>query len=304
MAESQKTLLITGATGKQGGAVIDALLGSQTTPPFHIVGVTRSTKSKGAQALASRPNCSVVEGKLEDSESIFKQVAGQVWGVYSVTVPQSEKEGEVKLAKKLIDASVNNGVKHFVFSSVDRGGPEKSDADDTFVPHFATKAHIEQYLKQAAALSPQGMTWTILRPVAFLENFTPNFLGKAFSSFWQSMGNQPLQLVATRDIGKFGALAFMNPEKYRNQSLSLAGDNLTHKEAEKIFQDEIGYTMPRTFGFISSALQWANPADIGVMFKWFNQVGYGASIQDCKRQNPEMMDFKTWLHEQSGFEKK
>jgi len=109
-----KTILITGATGKQGGATIRALLDQKHTP-VKVIAVTRSKDSAGARALAARPNVSVIQGNLDDCDAIFKQ-AGDVWGVFSVQVPSnSDAKAEERQGKALIDAAAANGVKFFVY---------------------------------------------------------------------------------------------------------------------------------------------------------------------------------------------
>ena len=92
-----------------------------------------------------------------------------------------------------MNAAAENGVKQFVFTSAERG--VKGDTDPTPVPHFQSKFNIEARLKEVSATS--GMKWTIIRPVAFMENLTPDFFGKAFATMWGLNGeNQKLQLVS------------------------------------------------------------------------------------------------------------
>lgn len=92
---ARKTVLVFGATGKQGGAVIQHLLEQQSNPPLDIVAVTRSKASHSAQALASKPNVSVVEGNLDDPSAIFQQLPS-VWGVFSVQVNSDAEEKQGK----------------------------------------------------------------------------------------------------------------------------------------------------------------------------------------------------------------
>ncbi|RQM07430.1 hypothetical protein DH86_00002873, partial [Scytalidium sp. 3C] len=79
---------------------------------------------------------------------------------------------EERQGKAIIDASIENKVKKFVYSSVDRGG-ETSSSNPTDVPHFISKHNIEQYLFQQA--KGNSLQWTVLRPVAFFENLVPGF---------------------------------------------------------------------------------------------------------------------------------
>lgn len=154
-----RTLLITGATGNQGGAVIDALL-AKNPRNLLLLAVTRNAQSAGKKQLASKsPNIKLVEGDLNAVPALFKAAktaAGSVplWGVYSVQVSMGKGvtlEGEVKQGKAMIDESNKAGVQHFVYSSVERGGDESSWDNPTSVPHFQTKHEIEHYLRDSTA---------------------------------------------------------------------------------------------------------------------------------------------------------
>ena len=197
----------------------------------------------------------------------------------------------------MIDAAIQHGVNHFVYSSVDRGGP-RSDDDPTDVPHFASKYRIERHLFEQSKNA--RMSWTVLRPVAFFENLVPGFLGKVFSTSWRTTlrPEQRLQLIATSDIGFFAADALMKPGEYTNKKMTLAGDELTYSEFEAIFRQKTGTEMPITFNFVAAIINWM-VKDLGYMFRWFRDVGYGANIQELKKINPELKDFGTWLERES-----
>lgn len=213
----------------------------------------------------------------------------------------SNHETEERQGKGLIDAALKHDVKFFLYSSVDRGG-EASFESPTPIPHFISKHNIEHHLVRRAKGS--GMDWTILRPVAFLENFTPDFFGKVFATSWKiAVKEKPLQLISTKDIGFFGAQAFLFPDQYKEKALSLAGDELTFKQMAEIFKSKTGKNVPLTFDFVSRLLM-SMMKDLGYMFQWFYDVGYGADIPALKKMNPNLKDFKTWLEEESGFETK
>jgi len=208
-----KKLLITGATGKQGGAVIDALLASSTK--FQILALTRDANSTAAKALAAKPNVTIVEGDATIPAPYF-DAHRPIHGVFLVTSFGMGKEGmEEAQAEPIIDDSIKNGVEHLVFTSVDRGGPEVSEQTPTHISHFASKHRIEVQLKEKIAAAGSKMQWTILRPVGFMDNLVPGFMGKIFSSMWGGVGDKPLQLISVHDIGVFGAKAFENPAAYK-----------------------------------------------------------------------------------------
>ncbi|KAH0544302.1 hypothetical protein FGG08_001565 [Glutinoglossum americanum] len=298
-----RSILITGATGKQGGAVLSSLLDLPGSP-FRLVAVTRSPDSDVAKSLVAKSPTliSVIGGNLDDPDAIFAAAGGHgtIWGVFSV---QAGFKNEELQGKALVDSAVKHGVSHFIYSSVDRGG-SLSDENPTDIPHFITKHHIEKHLKDVAPR--HGMSWVILRPTAFFENVTPNFFGKIFAAAWkwQLPPSKPLQLVSCTDIGFFAAQAFANPEQWHNRSLSLAGDELTFTEASEIFKEVTGEPagLPVTYWF----LQWALVSmvkNLKTMFKFFAEMGYAADVGELRKMNPKMLDWKAWL-QQSAFAKK
>lgn len=291
------TFLIVGATGKQGGSVIDALL-ALPSANFHILALTRNTESSSAKRLAAKPRVSVIQGDPMHPEPLFQKAA--ITGVFCVTVHGKEGAEEAQ-AEGLIDASIKHDVKHFVFASADRGGDAISDENPTPVPHIATKYRIEKYLKEKSAGT--SMAWTMLRPVTFMDNLTPDFVGKGFAAMWNQVGDHRVQLVHIRDIGHFGALALTQPEQYAGRSIGIAGDALTFAEACEIFKQVTGEDMPTTFCVVGSILKKAMP-DMGAMFKWFETDGYGVDIKACRAEYPELQDFATWLRKSNGFVKK
>lgn len=315
-----KALLVFGATGKQGGALIKALLAANAD--FQILAVTRNTQSVSAQKLAQQsPKIKLINGDLDNPEQVFKKAkeisSAAVWGVFSVQVgPHSflYKRGLVMLTiyqfimnqrlaeqqgKSLIDASLANEVKHFVYSSVDRGG-DSSSTNPTNVPHFISKHNIEQHLFSMAENNP-SMTYTVLRPVAFMDNLSSDFLGKVFSTAYRTtLKGKPLQLIATSDIGFFAAQAFLHPQQYAGKSISLAGDDLTYSQFRNIFKEKTGSELPTTYGFVASIILWL-VKDLGLMYKWFHDQGYGANIAELKQIKPDLKDFATWLETESQF---
>lgn len=296
---ASRKILVTGATGKQGGAVVEALINTPSLLPLEIVALTRNTESAAAKKLASHAQVTLLAGNMDQCEAIFDKAGGHgaVWGVFAMqTVDFRDTGKEEQQGKALVDAALAAGVQHFVYSSVDRGGAN-SDHTPTPISHFIAKHHIEQHLKTQAG---DRMTWTILRPVAFMENLTPDFIGRTFAAMWMNMGDTRLQLVATKDIGAFAAIAFAQPVRFKNTAISLAGDSLTQAEGNQVFVRSLGRPMPRSWAFVGRLIQWMMP-ELGTMFQWFVDVGYGANIAECKQVHPGLLDLGTWLKEESKF---
>ncbi|QSZ34553.1 hypothetical protein DSL72_006147 [Monilinia vaccinii-corymbosi] len=294
------TFLITGATGKQGGAAIDALLSAADSSNITIFALTRNVESPAAEKLAKKSDkIKLLQGDLNDCSAIFEAAPQPIKGVFCVTMPNMGfGDGGVSEEEKgiaLIDASIKHGVEHFVFTSVDRHGKD-SDDDPTNVPHFISKANIEKHLKEKCAGAMARMSWTILRPVAFMENFAPGVAGKIFPTAWcvALAPTTKLQLVATADIGYFAARALLKPKEYHGRAISIAGDELTFGEANEIFESRLGKDIPRTFNFVGSALLWAIK-DVGLMFTWFEQRGYAADIDALRKEHPGLQSLGDWL---------
>lgn len=166
IAMASKYILVTNATGNQGSAVVDALA---KNPEFTLLAQTRSTTSSGAQKIAAKgANVKLIEGSLDDVPALFKTAqdatsGSSIWGVYSVQISVGKgvtHDGEIRQGKAMVDEAVKAGVKHFVYSSVERGGDEKSWSNPTPVEHFQSKYEIERHLKDNAG----SMGWTVLRP--------------------------------------------------------------------------------------------------------------------------------------------
>ncbi|KAB8231679.1 nucleoside-diphosphate-sugar epimerase family protein [Aspergillus alliaceus] len=244
-----------------------AVLVTGATGPYKILAVTRDVNSPSSQRLLEQSsNIQLVEGNLDNPHEIFRNAkkadSTPIWGVLSVQTANRNSTSEETQSKALIDESVKNGVKYFIYSSVDCGG-------------------------EASINSPtRKWNWTILRPTAFFENFVPGFFGK------------PLQLVSTSDIGYFGALAFPDPERYKSRAIFLAGDELTFGEMARIYRRKTGNAIPTTFS-LPCHIFMASMKDMGYMFKWFHDEGYKADIEDLRRIHPKLKDFSSWLETES-----
>ncbi|KAI3320404.1 NAD(P)-binding protein [Xylariaceae sp. AK1471] len=309
-----KVILVTGATGKQGGAVINALL-KQKEEDFTILAVTRNISGSGARRLKTKSkSIRLVQGDLDYVPALFREahnVAGHraIYGVYSVQVSTGKGvtfEGEIRQGKELIHESIHAGVEHFVYGGVERGGDEASWENKTPIPHFQSKYQIEHYLREQTEHGKVGqdMGWTILRPVAFMDNLAPGFPTKVFMAVLRNwLGNKPVQWVATSDIGVFAAKAFINPTCWNHRAIGLAGDELNFDQISKAFENATGYPVPVTYWFFGSALIWM-VTELALMIGWFVSDGYRADVKACRSEYPEMLTMEKWLIKQSPFETK
>lgn len=304
-----RAILITGATGKQGGAVVDALLSHGSSDL--LLAVTRNANSTSARRLAAKSSSiKIVEGDLDATSALFasaKAAAGAapLWGVFSVQAMSDRKsDKETQQGKALVDEAIKAGVQHFVYSSVERGGDERSWNNPTPVPHFITKHRIEHHLRNSTANNKSPMGWTILRPVIFMDNLAPGFFGKVFLTMIHDiMGEKPLQWIATKDIGFFAAEAFRDPKTWNKRAIGLAGDNLTFSELSQAFKTVTGEPVGTTLGILGKALKHG-VQELGIMVAWFKDEGYKADMAEIKRIHPGVMTMKHWLSDSAFVNKK
>ncbi|EOD51438.1 putative nucleoside-diphosphate-sugar epimerase family protein [Neofusicoccum parvum UCRNP2] len=296
-----KIILITGATGRQGGAVIKSLLASNAD--ITIAAVTRNLSSPSAQALGQQsPKIKLIRGDLDNPTAIFTAAAAatsqRVSAVFSVqTLNAADNQGpatEQAQGTALVDAAIAASVAHFVQASVDRHGA----ANATAVPHFASKHRIEQHLLARAPAA--GMTWTVVQPVAFLENFAPP-TGAGFAAMWKvALGfDKPLQLVSVADIGRVAAEALLRPESYAGRVIPLVGEEIALREVERVFKEKTGGDLPYLPDEVAAGILDGD-YDMKMMFEFFVEQGYGADIAALKKEFPGLLDYAASLEKENS----
>ena len=263
---TSKTILITGATGHQGGAVARALAGTG----FELHCMTRRPDSPAARELA-RLGFRVIQGDLDDAASL-RRVLARKWGVFAVQntweagVAREEKQG-----KRLAELAQEAGVAHFVYSSV------QSADRDTGIPHFENKWRIECTVRGLRFPSH-----VILRPVFFMENLTsPAFLQDDRLSSPLKPDTR-LQMIAVRDIGHFGALAFAYHERLNGRELDLAGDSVSMEQAVLALSE--GRDQLIDYVQIPLKAVRKQSKDLAQLYEWVEQTGYNADIRGLQRE--------------------
>jgi uncharacterized protein YbjT (DUF2867 family) len=282
MVNTDKIVLVTGATGRQGGAVIRYLL----SKGWKLRALTRNWSNSAAQNLA-RQGIEVVQGDLEDPASLERAARG-VYGLYSVQDFWSVgAKREVLQGKNLADAAKKAGVEHFVYSSV--GGAERNSGID----HFESKWEIEKHIRKL------GLPATILRPAAFMENYYVDQMeigilkGKLLDPI---RADKPYQTIAADDIGAFAALAFERPKDFLGLELEIAGSELTNPEAAQVFSRVLG--KPVKFKKLPMLIvRLFLGKEFYQMFRWFNEAGFKADIVGLRRRYPEvhLHTLEEWL---------
>ena len=277
----QKVIVVTGATGQQGGAVAKHLLAAG----WQVRALTRDVHKPAAQTLAAA-GAVVVAADNEDRASLDEAMQG-AYGAYSVQnfwLPGVGAEGEIRQGKNVADAAKAAGVRHFVYSSVGAAHRGMGQA------HFASKWEIEEYIRSLA------LPFTILRPVAFMDNLNRQ-RSEITNGTFMGMGLPPQktrQMVAVDDIGAFAALVFARPDRYVGQTIELAGDELTEIQTvatlSRVIGRQVQMVPPSLPGGIASPERLA-------MLRFFTGEGYSANIAALREIYPGLHTFEQWLRE-------
>ncbi len=285
-----ESVLVTGATGNQGGAVVDHLLASETE--FDVYGLTRDSSSEVAQGLADR-GVTMVEGDLNEKASLAPHVAA-VDAVFAVTNFWTQGyDAQVQQGQNLAEVATEEGVDQFVFSGV--GGHEK----DTGIPHFDSAWEIDQHAQGL------DLPLTVLQPVFFFQNleaFAEDVVKEGQIALPLEAGVS-LQMIDTQDVGHAAAVAFENPDEYIGEHVEIAGDELTLSETAAVLSAVTGRNVDPVHVPIEDAYD-SFGEEFTVMCEWFNDVGYSAEIDALDdRFGFEFTDLETYLRE-NGWEDK
>ena len=277
MAIQTKPILVIGATGQQGGAVARALLAKGQK-------VRVMTRHLEKAASLAQAGAEIVQGDLTN-QAILQMALRGVHGVFAMSTPfEAGMEAEVRQGIMLADAAKQAGIAHYVYTSV--GSAHRK----TGIPHFDSKWTVEQHIRQI------GLPVTILRPVWFMENFTTFAKPSAEGVLMLPMKPaRKLAMVALKDIGEFGAAAFLRPNDFLGQAIDLAGDDLTIPETAALLTKAMGRPI-RFQEFPMDQAEAAMGHDLATMFRWFNEVGYAIDIPGLKQQfSIPLTTFAEWI---------
>ncbi|GEJ55417.1 NmrA/HSCARG family protein [Anaeromyxobacter diazotrophicus] len=282
------TVLVAGATGRQGGAVARALLDHG-----HAVrALTRRPGSERAAALHAA-GAELHEGDLDDGAAVERAAAGAD-AFFLMATPFEEGAGaEVRQGQRAAEAARRAGVKHLVYSSV--AGADQG----TGIPHFDSKAEIERHVQAL------GVPYTIVAPVFFMENLLSLAVLRGLRTGTLALplpAARSLQMVAVEDLGAFVRLVVERPGSFQGQRVEIASDEVTGREAARalaeVTRSAIGYSE------VPLAEVRRQSEDLGRMWAWFDLKGYGCDLAALRSAYPEVgwHDLRAWAREQDWSE--
>lgn len=290
MKNIKPIILVTGATGAEGGSVARALIKQSK---FHVQILTRNPHSQKALVL-QRAGAEIVAGDMNNIESL-KLAIKDCYGVFGVINSNGNYNKEYELAKNLIDAVYQTGIHHFVlqtFPDYNRLSNGKYP-----VPEFDTKARLEEYTMYLK------IPTTFIHPAFYYENFLTFFpLQKDNNDgyyFGFPQGNTKLAMASVEDLGKVVASIFDQPEKYIDKVAGLVGaDNTCHEYAailSKVLNKNVYYNhIPRN---IYAAYNFPRAEEMANMFE-VQRLHITSRQQDLEESyelNPSMQSFEKWV---------
>jgi uncharacterized protein YbjT (DUF2867 family) len=278
-------VLVTGATGKQGGHLVRELLARGHS----VRALTRKPESRAAAALAER-GVTIVTGDFEDHGSLERAARG-VDTVFAMSTPfESGAQTETREGINIVRAAAAANISHLVYSSV--AGADRA----TGIPHFDSKFEVEKEIRRS------GVPFTIVAPVFFMENFLADWMAPGFAK--GSIGiavpaTRRLQQIAVADIAQFTALVIERRESFLGKRIDIASDELTLATVAAAISEVSGRHIEYTALPIEAARQ--QNEDLARMYEWFDRVGYDADIVGLRSLYPEVdwHRFSVWAREQS-----
>jgi len=301
MTTGSAPVLVTGATGRQGGATARALLAAGV-PVRALVRDPATVRASAVEALGAE----LVTGDLHDRDSVIRAAEG-VRAVFSVQMPALTADGfdfagEVTQGVNLVEGAKAAGVPQFVHTSVTGAGQH------TRAPGWAEGrwAAMEPTLGAKSAIQDRVRSagfphWTLLKPGFFMENFLPSMaflFPRGVQGGLVSVLNPEtrLSLVAVNDIGSAAAAAIADPERFDGVELELASDHLSMTQIAEVLSRALGTHLPAPDMIEQEALAAGMPA-MGTAHEWLNAVGQPGRPQYARDLDLPLTTFEEWAQE-------
>lgn len=271
------TIAVFGATGQQGGAVIDALLDHKAP----VKALVRNPQSDRAEALAAR-GVDLAAIRTDDAASLSAALTG-VEAFYFMTPEANnleEVETEIRIGTALVDAAVAARVPHVVFNSV-------FDADqESGVPHHDSKHTIEEHLRKS------GLRATMLRPTPFMEVMAPSVQRGEIVLKLPLPEDVAIKMISIRDIGRVAATLLLDIAKAPGGAIELVGDELTGPQIAAAFGAHAG--LPARYEALPLSVL---PSELDrAMFRQFAKMAdYPSDLKVVRAIEPDTLNLLEWI---------
>lgn len=292
---SKQPILVAGATGTQGGAVVDALIEAG----MKVRSLVRDPHSAAARALTDR-GVDLVRGDFDDAGSLAEAMR-DVTGVFSVQVPPipGDLDSELRTGHLLIEAARNAAVETFVHTSVARAGDQTRfvdwDNNRWWPDYWNSKSGVNDAVK--AAGFPR---WVILKPAFMMDNFIPPKVGWMFPSLARGAidtalkADTRLDLIAAADVGRFAAAGFADPARFDRQEIDLAAESLTMTEVAETIASVTGRPIVAKSMSGAEARAAGNHAGLVENQQWASVEGYKVDLHRAWSHGIALERFRDW----------
>lgn len=273
-----KLLTVFGATGQQGGSVVDYVLNDpELSKQYKIRGITRDITKPAAQALQQK-GVEVFKADSNDEASLKQAMHGThtVFGITATIYDEMLKERELAQGKAMADAAIAAGVQYFIFSTLSNGS-KISGGKIQNLAHFDVKAEIEEYIHA------QPIKSAFFAPGSFMQNFnhfmTPRPSGDgtyAIANFVTPETQLPL-IDTVDDTGKYVGAILAEPQKYEGKVFSASTRLYSYSEIVEIMSKASGKTVTYKqlpLNVWSSFLPTESKDYMVDMFLWIQDYGY------------------------------
>jgi uncharacterized protein YbjT (DUF2867 family) len=279
MSRTDAPVLVLGATGGQGGAVVSGLLNQGA----RVRALVRRPDTPSVRRLGER-GVETVVGSLDDRIALGAAMRGVV-GVFAVTTPfEAGVDAEVAQGRAIVAAAGDEQVPHLLFSSV-AGSNQHSG-----VPHFESKAVIE------AELAASGVPYTIAAPTYFFDNALGG-IDHIYAGIFDLPlpPDRPLQQLARPDLGAFVAKVLGNPKMYAGQRIELASDAPTPAQMAEVLSASLG----RPVRHERTPLELISNPDMHAMWTFLNGPGYQVDLGALHAAHPDIgwQSFYEWAQQ-------
>ena len=274
-----RPIAVTGATGKQGGAVAHRLLDGG----HRVRALTRNPDKPEAQTLAER-GAEVLRADLEDRASLDAALKGAA-ALFSVQdFLEAGVEAEQRQGLNLTDAAAASDIEHIVYS-----GASTMDRN-TGVPHLDSKWQVERSLRAL------DTAWTVFRPAAFMDNWEwdRDAILESGVVRYPIRPDTFYRQIAVADIAAMVVTAFEHPDIWSGQIMPLAGDVSTMEEITATLSKVTG----RALRF--EQMSWEQCVaeqgeELMLMYRYFDRFGMDGAPAYVRRWHPDLLDFAAYL---------
>ncbi|WP_328631004.1 NmrA/HSCARG family protein [Streptomyces sp. NBC_00356] len=300
-ARAHAPVLVTGATGRQGGATARALL-SEGVPVRALVRDPGADRARAVAALGAQ----LVTGDLLDRASVTRAAEG-ARAVFSVQMPVFTAEGadfdnELAQATNLVEGARAAGVEQFVHTSVAGAGqhtevPGWAEGHwDFMAPALDTKAAIQDLVRKAGF--PR---WTLLKPGFFMDNLLPSMAylfpnGIEGGLITLIKPDTRLSLTAVADIGTAAAAALADPDRFHEVELELASEYRSMAEIAEVLSRVLGRRITAPDLTLEQALAAGMPP-MGASGAWMNAAGQPGRPEFARALGLPLTRFEDWARE-------